>query len=476
MRRISTLLPVVLVILSVLSCDKDSMKEDVQVVGPQVVTLEAEKGPMKVAELFGRVSGLDSVSLDFECGIEYSSDRYFSDNNSTRQKVDKNYSESSYSIIVSGIQNAKVYYYRAYYVNQQHINYGEVKSFNFEWTAPDIVTLDAVLNEPYGVVLKGLVKDKGALVNDLSEYYHRAYYGDHDCYHNGFYGIECSTTETFEAGSTINVYTYRDTDNMENDSILCSMESLKYFTTYYYRAFFRLGDIQKYGEIKSFSFEWNGPEMVDLGLSVKWATYNVGATYPWDYGDYFAWGETETYYEAGYAQSDSPVWKADKSYGYCYASYKFIVSYHHDFSKYNMSSTNGFTDNKTTLELEDDVAHVMWGDNWRMPTKAEFEELCDSDNCSFVWTTLNGVNGYLITSKKIGYEKAFIFLPASGRREDTEINWVGKSGDYLTSSLDSDNSAYVWRFNFGYYRGYGAYHDVINVYRYYGQTVRPVCP
>ncbi|MBR5532185.1 MAG: T9SS C-terminal target domain-containing protein, partial [Bacteroidales bacterium] len=127
-------------------------------------------------------------------------------------------------------------------------------------------------------------------------------------------------------------------------------------------------------------------EYVDLGLpsGIKWATCNVGANSPEDYGDYFAWGETEPkdYYD----------WS---TYKYCNGSYDIMTKYFTD-------SDYGTVDNKTTLELTDDAAHVNWGGNWRMPTKAEQDELRNTDNCTWEWTTLNGVEGYKVISKKNG--------------------------------------------------------------------------
>ena len=124
---------------------------------------------------------------------------------------------------------------------------------------------------------------------------------------------------------------------------------------------------------------YNGHEYVDLGLSVKWATCNVGAVSPEDYGDYFAWGETEP--------KDFYAWS---TYKWCNGSYDTLTKYCTD-SKY------GTVDNKTVLDLEDDAAHVNWGGDWRMPTKAEQDELYN--NCTWEWTTQNGVNGYKVTSK-----------------------------------------------------------------------------
>ncbi|MBO7112419.1 MAG: Ig-like domain-containing protein [Bacteroidaceae bacterium] len=197
----------------------------------------------------------------------------------------------------------------------------------------------------------------------------------------------------------------------------------------------------------------NGHEWVDLGLSVKWATCNVGASKPEGYGDYYAWGETSI-----------------KS-SYTFENYRF---YDDDdgnamLSKYNTRSVRGPIDNKTTLDLKDDVARQKWGSSWRMPTIKDFQELID--NCVWTWTTQNGVKGYKVTSKKSGYTDRSIFLPAAGCRIDTDLGYVGTFGYYWSSSLKTDNpdSAYYIDFSSG---GVGWYEDL----RYPGRSVRPVCP
>ena len=201
----------------------------------------------------------------------------------------------------------------------------------------------------------------------------------------------------------------------------------------------------------------NGHEYVDLGLSVKWATCNVGASVPWDYGDYYAWGEIST--------------KND----YSWSTYKYCKEGdYHKLTKYCNDSgygNNGFTDGKTKLELSDDVARQKWGGSWRMPTEEEFQELID--NCTWTWTTQNGVNGYKVTSKKSGYTSRSIFLPAALYRDGTSLSDARSHGNYWSSSLYSDaNSVLFLFFN-------SDYHDIgtsIGDNRVYGQSVRPVCP
>ena len=133
------------------------------------------------------------------------------------------------------------------------------------------------------------------------------------------------------------------------------------------------------------------PEAVDLGLpsGTKWASFNLGATAPEEAGCYFAWGETEP--------KDSYTW----------SNYQWCEGNAYSYTKYNTNSSYGIVDNKITLDLADDAAHVHLGGDWRMPTITELDEL--ADNCTRTWTTRNEIEGYLYTSKLNGNS---IFLPA----------------------------------------------------------------
>ena len=199
------------------------------------------------------------------------------------------------------------------------------------------------------------------------------------------------------------------------------------------------------------------PEYVDLGLSVKWATFNVGASNPEGYGDYFAWGET------------SP--KSD----YSWSTYKYCKGSYDNMTKYCSNGSygyNGYTDNKTVLDPADDAAHANWGGSWRMPTKAEQDELRNTSNCTWTWTTLNGVNGFKVESKKSGYAGNWIFLPAAGVRSGTSLYDVGSHGYYWSSSLSTDNpyDAYYQQFESRVVTRVHYY------FRWIGWSVRPVCP
>lgn len=141
----------------------------------------------------------------------------------------------------------------------------------------------------------------------------------------------------------------------------------------------------------------NGHEYVDLGLSVNWATMNVDAAAPQDTGCYYAWGELEP------------------KEVYNWLTYRYRIEgdtiYDVQLSRYNTKINHGNVDNLTTLLAADDVASVKWGGSWRYPTIAEIEELADENNCTWTWTTMKGVNGYKVKSKKKGYKRSYIFIP-----------------------------------------------------------------
>ncbi len=207
-------------------------------------------------------------------------------------------------------------------------------------------------------------------------------------------------------------------------------------------------------------------DYVDLGLpsGLKWATSNVGAANPWDYGDYFAWGET-----VGYGKSD-PSNAHNQSYTggstvktyYYWDTYKYCsgASYN-TLTKYSDSSSYGsVVDYKYTLDLSDDAARVNMGGSWRMPTIGEQQELLN--NCYWEWTDSysgKGVNGYIVYKVKSASDKGkvkptsgsvttvgsysladpHIFLPAAGFRYRSDLRNAGCCGFYWSSSLFFDD-------------------------------------
>ena len=191
---------------------------------------------------------------------------------------------------------------------------------------------------------------------------------------------------------------------------------------------------------------------VDFGLpsGLLWATCNVGADTPEDYGDYFAWGETQP--------KDYYFWS---TYQYCNGTENTLTKYCNN-SSYGF---NGFTDNLTTLLPEDDAATANWGSGWRMPTKEEWQELLD--NTTITWTAQNGVNGRLFTAANGNS----LFLPAAGYRGFSGLYYAGSYGYYWSSSLGTDDPHNAWILNFisDHYGMYGSGHS-----RDCGRPIRPV--
>lgn len=196
------------------------------------------------------------------------------------------------------------------------------------------------------------------------------------------------------------------------------------------------------------------PETVDLGLpsGLKWASFNLGASMPEEYGEYYAWGETQT--KSNYSWS-TYKWYYDGDYNkwtkYCPAD------------KASSWYGEGTPDGKTVLDLEDDAARANLGEAWRMPTKEEWIEL--RENCTWTWTTQTRVKGYLVTSSNGNS----IFLPAAGRLNNTSLGSVGYSGLYWSSSLDT-----VYPYSAEFLEFFSGDVSMRSYYRSAGFSVRPV--
>lgn len=214
----------------------------------------------------------------------------------------------------------------------------------------------------------------------------------------------------------------------------------------------------------------NGHEYVDLGLpsGTLWATCNVGANKPWEYGDYFAWGETT------------------KKDDYGWSTYKYGVDeYNGNYSKLTKYKRS---DGNITLCPSDDAAYINWGDKWRIPTRAQQEEIVSQ--CYWVWTEnydYSNVSGYIVykakdsilrgvkiysnetPSESYTLNDTHIFLPAAGYRNDGDIKHAGLNGRYWSSLRSYNNIVGAWDIFF----------DLDNVslddgYRQFGCTIRPV--
>ncbi len=245
------------------------------------------------------------------------------------------------------------------------------------------------------------------------------------------------------------------------------VDDLEPSTKYYYRAFvylnnkrYELGGVNEFktlgiSENPNMVIEYeNGYGYVNLGLSVKWAFCNIGANLPEEYGDCFAWGETET------------------KHNYSWGNYRLASGDRTSLKKYctdiNFSHWARI-DNKTTLELEDDAANKNWGGKWRIPTRTEADEL--RKKCYWKWVSQNGIYGYKVISIINGN---YIFIPAAGGytwHGDSFRYEIQKSGWYWSSSLapNAPCSAYGLYFTATSVGEFSSNRDL-------GYSIRPVCP
>ena len=212
-------------------------------------------------------------------------------------------------------------------------------------------------------------------------------------------------------------------------------------------------------------------DVVDLGLpsGVKWATCNLGANSPEEFGDYYAWGEITT--------KDNYEWN---TYKYCNGTDKSFTKYC-NHSHYGM---DGFTDTFTTLEDADDAATAVLGSDYSIPTSDDWNEL--RSQCYWVWTDgYNGTSkaGYIVYKAKSDAGKgpdsyslsdAHIFLPAAGSRDGTNLNDAGSRGNYWSASLYRSTPCHAYYCHFYSGRVFPSYGTIYGNYRYYGCSVRPV--
>lgn len=164
-------------------------------------------------------------------------------------------------------------------------------------------------------------------------------------------------------------------------------------------------------ELELYSGIENGHKYVDMGGGVMWAQVNLGASMIGEYGDYYAWGETET-----------------KDY-FWYNTYKYCEGRQNTYTKYCINPSEGKVDSLTTLELEDDAAHVQWGGNWRIPTREEWIEL--RNTCTWTYTRENGIKGWKATAPNGNC----IFFPLGGGCTFNENETINHVGYYRSSSL-----------------------------------------
>ena len=290
-----------------------------------------------------------------------------------------------------GLNYNTTYYYVACSNVQGKEVYGEVKTFTtLDFTAAVTCYSENVDKVTATVGGALIVSSKETLSQTVSLYY----------------GTKNSSVENLMSrGQCIPVSLNQD------GSFSTNLSSLINGTTYYYVAVANVYDKVLNSDVKSFTtLTPNCPSgAVNLGLSVCWATCNLGATSPEQRGNSYAWGETEPKTTFGWA-----------NYKWANGSFKTLT-------KYNWDSKYGVVDNLMTLELSDDAAHAVLGSTWRTPTKEEYEELFSK--CKYEFYVMNGVAGLLVTSMLEGYTSNSIFFP--GPSYDTS----NCRGYYWTSSL-----------------------------------------
>ena len=382
---------------------------------PTVTTSSATNVTTSSATIGGNVTS-DGGTTVTERGVCYSTSS--SNPTTSNSKKSSGSGLGNFTVNLSNLSAGTKYYVRAYAINEVGTSYGSTISFTTEeepsYSKPAVTTSSATNVTTSSATIGGNVtSDGGTTVTERGV-----------CYSTSSSNPTTSNSKK-SSGSGLGNFTV-------------NLSNLSAGTKYYVRAY-AINEVgTSYGSTISFTTEQssstsnteNGHQYVDLGLSVKWATCNVGTTKPEGYGDYFAWGET------------------------CSKSY------------YNGSSYT-YYDNPTTLPLSADAARVNWGGKWRMPTMHELEEL--RSKCTWTWTTQNGVNGYKVTSNSNGN---YIFLPAAGYRDLGSLYGDGDYGHYWSSSAyGADYSTTALYLYF-----YSTWKDRKNDYKAAGRSVRPVCP
>jgi hypothetical protein len=475
-----------LAVLALIFIGCDNENDDPVVADPEAVTQDVIDLGMYSVTMSGSLVLSDIKKEEIAFGFEYSTDNSFSGPATKKVKCPLYDADFAFKIPLTNLPMGTEFFYRAYVTYKDVTYYGEIKSFTtvgVEVVTGDIdpdnftVTSSAGMGNDaksvrfgicYGPTKNVTIDNNTIGLNEAGEdgsytltitpipygtVYYRAYVTIDGA---TFYGEEKSVEGNSIVTGDINV----ENQSVESSwiKIITGYDNLTYgicygsksdptvsdltvkpanvdldnkfnveltdipFGTVYYRAFLMIGSSAYYGETKSFRRDMKVGNPVDLGLSVKWASMNVGADVPTDKGCYFAWGET--------VELEGSSW----------SSYRYASGDMYSLTKYNTKSTYGTVDGKTVLENIDDAAYTWWGNDWRTPTVDEFRELYN--NCDWVWTTQDGMNGYLVKSR---VNENSIFLPAAGFYGRNGIIHINELGYYWSSDSYNNNttSAYM---------------------------------
>ena len=396
-------------------------------------TLDASGVNPKDATLNARLDLTDCKYNNIEYGFELTPE-----DGQAKTLVADNLADKSFSYRDETLVKNTGYSYVAYVKLDDILYKGDTKTFTTT-SIQASVSAEASDIQYYSAIISGslTVQSDGSFSKSALLYYSKT--------ENTADGLKSNGTEvTLTLGA--------------DGSYTAALSSLSYSTSYNFVVVAKVDDVEFVSVIGNFTTPALPKSiLVDLGLSVKWASCNLGASKPTEYGGYYQWAGTKDV-------SDTGIYLRWSNCPYHTGS-----DYDSGWTKYNTQSSYGTIDNKKVLELKDDAASVALGGKWRMPTDEEWAELRNTDNCSWTWTTIDGVKGYKVQSKKYGYTDNWIFLPAAGVRYDDYLLSVGSYGSYWSSSLYTVNPRSAYNMNFG--SGYFSrnYND-----RYSGQSVRPV--
>lgn len=328
------------------------------------------------------------------------------------------------------LPNGTQYYYVAVADVYDKQCYGEVKSFTTLAYSLEVSTMAADNLGVSSCTLHGKVTSD----TDVIPFAPFFYYSD----------VSSTVEGLIDSGIRVDVMSNSD------KTFSCKLSNLNPKTQYFFVSGYKLDGIDYFGDISSFTTNEQVLVPVDLGLSVKWASCNIGASAPEEHGCYYCWGEVKT--KASYTL-----------YNYKWYKKSDYNGSGTEITKYCTSTWSSNPDNKHVLDSEDDAAYVVTKGSWRMPSNEEIKELFN--NCTWEYSTRSGVIGYNVTSKINGNS---IFLPGSGVFNGTSCS-PGQSASYFSTYTLGDGTA-----NTIYFNGTSRL-ELGRTYRYQGHTVRPVC-
>lgn len=406
------------------SCEKENVSTTSV---PKPTTLDAEHDCYWFYNLHGEIQDLNSYEY-MKCGFQLSTTPSFH-RDSTRLIFvifNKRKPDQSQESITSRIptEHDSTYYFRTYLLTDKDgIITGETKSFTAQWHVPDLEAVSYKYVTNGQLTLAGAIEGLATMMNDtlLKQ-------NDYE------FGIELSMDDSFDDVYYVPFDQSTLSHTVQNDTFRVDVPLFISGKDIYYRTSFRVQpntfNIGQsfHSDAKEFSINWQ-PSYVDLGLSVKWATTNIGAYTPYDHGDYYGWGLTETNYNIN---QESITALSDWYYNKKISEWKSEYPHGYDESYYNDDYTI-YTDNSKSLKTSCDAAYTLWGSEWRIPSNSEFVEL--NSNCTWTLDTIAGIPGYQITSNIPGFEGNSIFLPMSEAFVSGIIQ-EQDHGHYWTSNIE----------------------------------------